>query len=43
VKPWHRMSRELWMPQVSWDGALGSVIWWVATLLMAGEWELNKL
>jgi len=45
VRLWHRLPREtvdapsLEVLKVRLDGELGSLIWWVATLPMAGGWN----
>jgi len=49
VRFWHRLSREvvdassLEVIETRLDMALGSLIQWMATLLMAGKLELNNL
>jgi len=49
VKHWHRLPREpvdappLEAFKAKLDGALGSLIWWVATLPMVGVLKLENL
>ena len=49
VRLWHRFPRgavdapSLEVFEARLDGALGNLIWWVASLPMAGEVELDDL
>jgi len=49
VRPWNRLPREIVEHSIlpGWrsrpDQGLGSLIWWVATLLMAGGWNCVSL
>ena len=44
MRPWHSCPEKLWCPipgalKARLDGALGSLIWWMAALPMAGGWH----